>query len=476
MTTIPSAKELTKLYINGSYITPKSGQTYTLYNPSDASIVSEQIPIAGQEDVDSAVAAAEEAFHGEWSKFSGAQRSACLRNLAQLLDEEDRLIKILTLDSLSTGNPVSIIPTREKTYIMGQLLYYAGWTDKLRGDYFPDDDGFVKLVRHEPLGVCAGINPFNAPAATLIMKAAPCLATGNTLILKPSEQSPLGSLAIAPLFEAAGFPKGVFQVLTGAGDTGALLASHMRIRKISFTGSVATGKKIQIAAAQSNLKRVTLELGGKSPAVVFEDANIENALTWTINGILARSGQVCVAASRVYVQRSIADKFIEEYKTRMKAAVEKLGDPLDTATALGPLVNKAAFERVTKMIERGKNEAELVVGGVRHTEQGYFIEPTVFLNPNKDAEIYKNEVFGPVAIVKTFDTEEEVLRLANDTEFGLMSGVFTKDINRALRVSSRIESGVVGINCVSIMNVQVPFGGKKASGIGREFGEYASPL
>ncbi|KIA75878.1 hypothetical protein HK57_00320 [Aspergillus ustus] len=442
MTTIPPATELTNLYINGSYVAPKSGQTYTLYNPSDASIVSEQIPIAGQEDVDAAVAAAEEAFHGEWSKFSSAQRSACLRKLAQLLDEEDRLIKILTLDSLSTGNPVSIIPTREKTYIMGQLLYYAGWTDKLRGDYFPDDDGFVKLVRHEPLGVCAGINPFNAPVATLIMKAAPCLATGNTLILKPSEQSPLGSLAIAPLFEAAGFPKGVFQVLTGAGDTGALLASHMRIRKISFTGSVATGKKIQIAAAQSNLKRVTLELGGKSPAVVFEDANIENALTWTINGILARSGQVCVAASRVYVQRSIADKFIEEYKTRMKAAVEKIGDPLDTATALGPLVNKAAFERVTKMIERGKNEAELVVGGVRHTEQGYFIEPTVFLNPKKDAEIYKNEIFGPVAIVKTFETEEEVLKLANDTEFGLMSGVFTKDINRALRISSRLESGV----------------------------------
>ncbi|KAL3444174.1 Aldehyde/histidinol dehydrogenase [Aspergillus insuetus] len=473
MTTIPDAKSLNKLYINGTYVSPKSNQTYTLYNPTDTSIISSSIPIAGPEDVDAAVSAAEAAFNGPWREFSGAQRASCLRKLADLLDEDDRLIKILTLDSLSTGNPVSIIPTREKGYIMGQLLYYAGWTDKLRGDYFPDDDGFVKLVRHEPLGVCAGINPFNAPVATLIMKAAPCLATGNTLILKPSEQSPLGSLAIAPLFEAAGFPKGVFQVLTGAGETGALLASHMRIRKISFTGSVATGKKIQIAAAQSNLKRVTLELGGKSPAVVFEDANLENALTWTINGILARSGQVCVAASRVYVQRPIAEKFIEEYKIRMKAAVSKLGDPLDAATTLGPLANKAAFERVTRMIERGKNEAELVVGGVRHTEQGYFVEPTVFLNPEKDAEIYKNEVFGPVAVIKTFETEEEVLSMANDTEFGLMSGVFTRDINRALRVSARVESGVVGINCVSIMNVQVPFGGKKQSGIGREFGEYA---
>ncbi|KAJ5085670.1 hypothetical protein N7532_010441 [Penicillium argentinense] len=467
---VPTASELTKLYINGEYVDAKAGKTFTLYNPTDDSVVSEMIPIAKEDDVDAAVDAAEKAFNGPWSKFTGSQRSACLRKLADLLEEDDRLIKLLTLDAQSTGNPVSIIPTREKTYILGHLLYYAGWTDKLRGDYYPDDDGFVKLVRQEPLGVCAGINPFNAPIATLFMKAAPCLATGNVLILKPSEQSPLGSMAIAPLFEAAGFPKGVFQVLTGAGDTGALLAKHMKIRKISFTGSIPTGKKIQIAAAQSNLKRVTLELGGKSPALVFDDADLDNALTWTVNAILARSGQVCVAASRVYVQRSIANDFISKYKERMLAAVEKLGDPLDKATMMGPLVNKAAFERVSKMIERGKDEAELVVGGVRHGDQGCFIEPTVFLNPQKGAQIYSDEIFGPVAVVKTFDTEEEVLQMANDTEYGLMSGVFTKDINRALRFSAKLDSGVVGVNC---MNVQVPFGGKKQSGLGREYGEYA---
>ncbi|OQE25164.1 hypothetical protein PENSTE_c006G05868, partial [Penicillium steckii] len=348
-----------------------------------------------------------------------------------------------------------------------------GWTDKLRGDYYPADDGFLKLVRQEPLGVCAGINPFNAPIATLFMKAAPCLATGNVFILKPSENSPLGSLAIAPLFEAAGIPKGVFQVLTGAGDTGALLSKHMRIRKISFTGSIPTGKKIQIAAAQSNLKRVTLELGGKSPAVIFEDADLENALTWTINAILARSGQVCVAASRIYVQTSIAPQFISKYKERMQSAVSKLGDPLEPTTAMGPLVNKAALERVSKMIDRAKTEAELVVGGVRHGDQGCFIEPTVFLNPKKGAQIYTDEVFGPVAVIKTFENEEDVLRMANDTEFGLMSGVFTRDIKRAMRVSNKLDSGVVGVNCVSYMNVQVPFGGKKQSGLGREYGEYA---
>ena len=332
--------------------------------------------------------------------------------------------------------------------------------------------GFIKLVRHEPLGVCAAINPFNAPVATFILKAAPCLATGNVLIVKPSEKTPLGSLAVAPLFEKAGFPKGCIQVVTGAGETGELLSRHMRIRKISFTGSIPTGKKIQVEAAKSNLKRVTLELGGKSPAVIFKDANLENALTWTINAILARSGQVCVAATRVYVQKEIAKEFIEKYTEKMKSAVEGMGDPQDESVKMGPLVDQGQFERVKGMVERGKQEAELVVGGVRYGETGCYMEPTVFLNPKADAEIYKKEIFGPVSIIKTFETEEEVLKLANDTEYGLMSGVFTSDVSRALRFATLLDSGVVGVNCVSYMNMQAPFGGRKQSGIGREFGEY----
>lgn len=328
------------------------------------------------------------------------------------------------------------------------------------------------------------------------MKTAPCLATGNVMIIKPSEQSPLGSLAIASLFKAAGFPPGVLQIVTGAGETGGLLSSHMRVRKISFTGSITTGRKIQIASAQSNLKRVTLELGGKSPAVVFADADLENALTWCVNGVLARSGQVCVAATRLYVQKSIADDFIAKYVARMKAAAAGLGDPSKAETVLGPLVNKAALERVTNMIERGRAEAELVVGGVRRGAAGCFVEPTVFVNPHDGAQIYTDEVFGPVAVVRTFETEEEVVAMANDTEYGLMAGVFTRDLNRALRLSSQIDAGVVGVNCVSSvcilfrccppypdlpvadftiqMNVQAPFGGKKQSGVGREFGEYVS--
>ncbi|KAF2498486.1 aldehyde dehydrogenase [Lophium mytilinum] len=471
MYTVQSATEYTKLFIDGEYVESRSGEKLELRNPKDNTVVTSHVPIAGEEDVDRAVTAAEAAFNGPWSGFSGAKRAECLLKLASLL--EDYLEPILTLDSLTTGNPVSIIPTREKNYIKNCLLYYAGWTDKQRGDYFPADDGFVKLVRHEPLGVCVAINPYNSPVASLFIKAAPCLATNNVLIVKPSEKSPLGSLAVAPLFELAGFPKGVVQVLSGGGATGALLSKHMRVRKISFTGSVSTGKKIQIMAAQSNLKRVTLELGGKSPAIIFEDANIENALTWTINGILARSGQVCVAASRVYVQESIAGEFIQAYKERMQAAAKQLGNPQDPQTTLGPLADAASFERVKAMVERGKTEAELLAGGNQQGDSGCFMEPTVFVNPKPDAQILLEEVFGPVSVVMTFKTEEEVLALANDTEFGLMGGVFTRDITRALRVSAKVESGVVGINCISVMNLQVPFGGKKSSGIGREFGEYA---
>ncbi|EXJ84878.1 hypothetical protein A1O3_05553 [Capronia epimyces CBS 606.96] len=463
-----------KLYLNGQYVDAQSTETYSLKNPKDNTVVADKIPIAGPADVEAAVKYAEEAFHGPWSQFTAIQRTECMLKLASLLDEE--LIPILTLDSLTSGIPVSLAPVRERNYIRNCVLYYAGWTDKQKGDYFPPDDGFVKLVRHEPLGVCAAINPFNAPVACFFLKAAPALATGNVLIVKPSEKTPLGSLAVAALFEKAGFPPGVIQVITGPGSTGALLAEHMKIRKVSFTGSVATGKKIQTAAAMSNLKRVTLELGGKSPAVIFDDANLDNALTWTINAILTRSGQLCVAASRVYVQRSIADRFIEEYKTRMKAAAQDMGDPQDPTVKLGPMVDQAQLERVKQMVDRGRAEAELVVGGNQYGETGCFMEPTVFLNPRDDAEIYRNEIFGPVSIIKTFETEEEVLKLANDTEFGLMSGVFTKDITRALRVSAALESGVVGVNCVSLQNMQAPFGGKKQSGVGREFGEYALRL
>ncbi|KAH7012806.1 aldehyde dehydrogenase domain-containing protein [Ilyonectria destructans] len=453
---VPAPSELARFWINGEYVEPSTREVFTVCNPKNDIIVSDTVPIGGPDDVDAA------------SNFTSAQRARCLNKLADILDEH--VESLLRLDTASGGNPVSLIPTREKNYIVNGLRYMAGWCDKFKGEYMPDDDGFVKFVRNEPLGICAAICPFNSPIATAFHKIGPALVTGNVIIVKPSEKTPLGTLALGPLIEMAGIPKGVVQIITGPGKTGELLATHMRIRKISFTGSVATGKKIQVAGARSNLKRVTLELGGKSPAVIFEDANLENALEWTIKGIMARSGQVCIAASRVYVQESIADEFIAKYIQKMREAVNNMGDPEDPNVAYGPLVDKISFERVKGMIERAKGEAELVVGGSCIGETGCFIEPTVFVNPRPAAEILTDEVFGPVSVVTTFETEDEVLAKANDTEFGLMSGVFTRDITRALRVSSKLESGVVGINCISYINTQVPFGGTKASGTGREFG------
>lgn len=284
----------------------------------------------------------------------------------------------------------------------------------------------MKIVRNEPLGVTCGVVPWNGPLGTVGLKAAPALATGNCFILKPSEKTPFASLALGPLIVEAGFPPGVFQVLSGDGTTGALLAMHMKVRKISFTGSIPTGKKIQEMAAKSNLKRVTLELGGKSPAVVFDDCNLENAITWTANAITGNTGQVCFAASRVYVQEGIYDKFIAGYKKAMEDKRNDVGDPEKAATSIGPLVDEAKFKRVTGFIERGQQgQGKLLVGGQRIGDKGWFIEPTVFTDVAIDSEIHTQEIFGPVSVVRSFKTEEEIIELSNNTQFGTSIPLFS---------------------------------------------------
>jgi aldehyde dehydrogenase (NAD+) len=387
---------------------------------------------------------------------------------------EQHGVALAELSRLTLGAPYGSFGMFETGMCAEAFKYNAGWIDKFTGESFPQDDGFLKIVRNEPLGVTAGIVPWNGPLGTVGLKAAPALATGNCFILKPSEKTPFASLALGPLIVEAGFPPGVFQVLSGDGVTGALLSSHMKIRKVSFTGSIPTGKRIQEAAAKSNLKRVTLELGGKSPAVVFDDCNLENAITWTANAITANTGQVCFAATRVYVQEGIYDKFVEGYK---KALVEKsktIGDPDAESTIMGPLIDKAQFDRVTGFIERGKNgQGTLLTGGSRVGDKGFFIEPTVFTDVQSDAEIITQEIFGPVAVLGSFKTEEEIIEKSNNTNFGLMAGVFTQDINKALRMASEFDSGMVGINCVSLMMMSAPFGGSKESGLGRECGKDA---
>jgi aldehyde dehydrogenase (NAD+) len=341
------------------------------------------------------------------------------------------------------------------------------------GEALPQENGFMIITRNEPLGVTAGIVPWNGPMGTVGLKAAPALATGNCFILKPSEKTPFAALALGPLIKEAGFPPGVFQVLSGDGSTGALIASHMRVRKVSFTGSIPTGKKIQEMAAKSNLKRVTLELGGKSPAVFFDDCNMDNAITWAVNALAANTGQVCFAATRVYVQEGVYDDFVKRYKAALEERAKFIGDPESEGTLLGPLVDEAQFQRVIGFIERGASQGRLLTGGQRVGDKGFFIQPTVFEDVTSDKEIFQQEIFGPVSVLNKFKTEEEVIEKANSTEYGLMAGVFTQDINKALRVASDFESGMVGINCVSLMQMTAPFGGSKQSGLGRECGKDA---
>ncbi|CAK7224669.1 hypothetical protein SCUCBS95973_005596 [Sporothrix curviconia] len=454
-----------KLFINNEYVASKNAKKLELYNPKNGEFVANDVALGGEEDVEAAVAAAEAAFPA-WRKVAPRERRDMMNKFADLLEANGLALAELT--RLTLGAPFGAFGSFEINLCAEGFRYFAGWIDKFSGETYPQDDGFLKIVRNEPLGVTAGIIPWNGPIGNVGMKAGPALATGNCFILKPSEKTPFAALALGDLIREAGFPPGVFQILTGDGSTGALLASHMKVRKISFTGSTATGRKIQEMAAKSNLKRVTLELGGKSPAVVFDDANLDNAINWCANGITANTGQVCFAASRVYVQEGIYDKFVAGYKAAMEDKIRGMGDPDVEATTIGPLVDKSQFERVSGFLERGKSQGRLLVGGSAPAGKGYYVQPTVFEDVADDAEILRNEIFGPVAVLNKFKTEEEIIARANDTTYGLMAGVFTQDINRAMRLSAEIDSGMVGVNCVSMCFLNAPFGGTKESGIGRE--------
>ncbi|KAF2841471.1 putative aldehyde dehydrogenase [Patellaria atrata CBS 101060] len=460
----------TKLWINNEFVEAKSGKFLTIYNPHDTSLVTNKVHVAGPEDVDAAVDAAEAAFKaGPWSSFSGAQRAALMLKFADLADAKAEDLGYL--ETIAMGAPI-MVAASIVGFLTGVFRYYAGWADKIAGETYPADDGLYKIVRYEPLGVTASIGAWNASYMLFGWKVAAALAAGNTVIYKPSEKAPLGVLALGPLFKEAGFPPGVVNVLNGGGETGHLLASHMRIAKVSFTGSLFSGKKVQEAATKSNLKRCTLELGGKSPSLIFNDADIENALNNTSNGFFVLSGQVCVAGSRVYVEEGIADKFIEALKARYEAVGSTLGaSTLEPTTFMGPLADKAQFERVMEFIESGKKEAELVAGGNRVGEKGYHVQPTIFLNAKSDARIYKEEIFGPVVHIKTFKTEEEAIALANDTSYGLSATIYTSNLTRALRVSAKLETGTVAINSTWFPSNQTPFGGSKQSGLGRESGK-----
>lgn len=392
-----------------------------------------------------------------------------MHKLADLIDEN--LEWLAELETAAMGAPISA--TKGIASVMSTWWrYYAGWADKVGGESLIDLDGTHRIVRYEPLGVCAGIASWNATLFYLCWKIAPAVAAGNTFIFKSSEKSPLGALRFAELVRKAGFPPGVINFVTGFGETGGLLASHQNIRKVSFTGSTATGRKIQIAAANSNLKRVTLELGGKSAAIVFDDANLELAMMHMSRGFLLNCGQVCAATSRLLVHESIAETFVDQLKSRFQGFAASLGDPADPKTFLGPIADQMQRDRVMSFLDAAKQEnLQVIAGGKTQGDRNQFIQPTVILNPPSTSTLYRDEIFGPVLVIKTFKTEDEAIDMANDSSYGLGAAIFTQDVPRALRLSSDLECGFVGINMPIVPTAWTPFGGSKESGYGREGGK-----
>ncbi|PWY95479.1 aldehyde dehydrogenase [Aspergillus sclerotioniger CBS 115572] len=449
-----------RLFIDGKFQPSSDGKTFSLVNPFTGEPAAD-VYEASETDVNKAVAAAKTAFPA-WRDLSPADRGKYLHKIASLIREHEQ--EFARLEALSSGKPVSRYIDASVAIDTFSYFAEAGWT--VQGTSSWNTPGQLNITSREPYGVVAAIVPWNVPLAYFAIKMAPALAAGNTIVLKSSEKAPLTCVLGAKLIAEAGFPPGVVNVLSGHGPTtGAALASHMNVRCLSFTGSLLTGRKIQTLAAMSNMKTVLMELGGNTPAIIFPDADIEAAAAQTQFSVQVFSGQTCIANSRIYVHESVAEKFLPLFKSMFGAAV--LGDPLDKETTHGPQVDKIQYERVKSYIAAGEKEGALTLGG--DAERGYFIKPTVIENAPEDAQIVREEVYGPVVVINTFKTEEEVLRKANDSELGLYAAVFTKDIDRAVRVSKLLEAGTVGVNCTSpCMPKDMPFGGFKASGIGRE--------
>ncbi|KAJ5096881.1 hypothetical protein N7456_007602 [Penicillium angulare] len=457
------------LFINGEFIKGVDGKTFETINPhNEKPIVA--VHEATEKDVDIAVKAARKALEGDWKQTTPSERGRLLTRLADLLERD--IETVAAIESLDNGKGVTMAKG-DVTASAGCIRYYGGWADKIVGQTIDTDPNSLTYTRHEPIGVCGQIIPWNFPLMMFAWKIGPALATGNTIVLKTAEQTPLSALYVASLIKEAGFPPGVVNVLSGFGKTaGAAIAAHMDIDKVAFTGSTPIGRQIMQVAAKSNLKKVTLELGGKSPNIVLPDANLEEAVGWVNLGIFFNHGQCCCAGSRILVHEAIYDEFIELFKKR--AEQNKVGDPFRTDTFQGPQVSQLQYDRIMGYIEEGKRAgAKVVTGGDRQGSEGYYIKPTIFADVNDDMSIVKEEIFGPVCTVQKVRDEEEAIRVANNTNYGLAAAVHTTNINAAIRVSNAIKAGTVWVNNYNTLHYQMPFGGFKESGVGRELGSYA---
>ncbi|XP_037093878.1 aldehyde dehydrogenase, mitochondrial-like [Pollicipes pollicipes] len=402
--------------------------------------------------------------------MDASERGRLLYRLADLMERDQTYLA--SLETLDNGKPYYMSYLADTALSIKHYRYYAGWADKIVGETIPADGNSFCYTRHEPVGVCAQIIPWNFPLLMQAWKLGPALAAGNTVVMKLAEETPLTGLHVADLFREAGFPPGVVNIVPGYGPTaGAALASHLNVDKVAFTGSTEVGQVVSELAAKSNLKRVTMELGGKSPNIVFKDADLEQAVEGGHFGLFFNMGQCCCAGSRIFVQEDIYDEYVE--RSIEKARQRTVGDPFDLNTLQGPQISEAQMNKIMGLVETGKKEgAHLAHGGGRHGDKGYFVQPTVFTDVKDDMTIAKEEIFGPVQQIMKFSTVEEVIERANNSIYGLAAGVFTRDLNLANRTAQGLRSGTVWINMYNDFPSQAPFGGYKMSGHGREKGSY----
>ena len=460
----------TKLLIDGQWRESLSGKTFETVNPATEEVIA-QVSEGDAADIDLAVKAARKAFDsGPWRKMDARDRGRLISKLADLV--EKNLGELAELETLDNGKPISESRNADLPLVIDCLRYYAGWADKIHGQTIPVRGNYFCYTRKEPVGVAGQIIPWNFPMLMVAWKWGPALAAGCTIVMKPAEQTPLSCLRLGELVMEAGFPAGVINIVPGFGETaGDALVKHPGADKVAFTGSTEVGKIIMRNAA-TTMKRVTLELGGKSPNIVFADADLDAAVEGAILGLYLNQGQCCCAGSRLFVEEKVYDAMVDKLAT--KARGRKLGDPFDPETEQGPQVDKTQFDKILGYIEHGKTQgARCVTGGERFGDKGYFIQPTIFADVKDDMVIATEEIFGPVMQVLKFRDTEEVVKRANTTDYGLAAAVWTRDIGKAHSIAGRIRAGTVWVNCYDVFDAAAPFGGFKSSGIGRELGEKA---
>jgi phenylacetaldehyde dehydrogenase len=465
-----------KLLINGEWVEARSGRTFATFDPATGEKLTD-VAHAEAADVDAAVQAARAAFEGPWSRMKANERERLIWRIGDLLSE--RAETFGQLESLDNGKSALVAEIVDTAWSADVFRYYAGWATKIEGSTvnvsmpFAEGDFHAYTLR-EPVGVCGQIVPWNFPLLMATFKVAPALAAGNTVVLKPAEETPLTALLLGELFEEAGFPPGVVNIVTGYGDAGAALAAHHGVDKVAFTGSTEVGKLI-VDAAKGNLKKVSLELGGKSPNIVFADADFDLAVTGSLNAWLFNHGQSCVAGTRLFVEETIFDDFTAAVADA--AAQVKIGPGLDPDTQLGPLASQDQFDRVTAYIQAGlRDGARALTGGRRHGDSGLFVEPTVFVDVQPSFSVVREEIFGPVVVGLPFGSEDEAIAAANDSQYGLAAGVWTRDVSKAHRVAKKLHAGSVWVNQYNGFDTALPFGGYKQSGWGRELGATALDL